>query len=152
MIAEAPGETTITSRRRWDDGTPLAPVSHPDADQLNARLEELIGLEANWDGYGANTIDRRAIRQAVSVIKWSMDAGLPVPELFPVPSGGVQLEWTAGSVELEFEIEPDGQSAVFVGDDAVAGRRFDGELPRDQSLFQQAVATLRANLGEHAGG
>lgn len=148
MIADGPGETTSRTQDYITDATPRAPELPPGLDELAARFVEIAGLADDWDDYGARSIDRRAILLAARFIKATSQAGLPAPEVFPIPNGGVQLEWTARTMELELEIEPGGATAVFVGDDAESGRRFDGEIPRDSALFRQAVATIGSRLGE----
>ncbi len=151
MIADAPpSETTLHLPQRVDDITPRAPQFGDGAEQLEARFAELAELREGWDGYGAQPIDRHALVLAERVVRDTLKAGWPTPELFPVPDGGVQLEWGAGSMELELEIEPGGRGVVFVGDDPKSGRRFDGELPRDAALLRQAATTLGVRLRERA--
>jgi hypothetical protein len=77
-------------------------------------------------------------------LEQALRLGLPDPSVFPLANGGVQLEWTAGSVELDLEIEPDGTSGVFVCDDQQLGQKIDGELPRESALFNLALARLFA--------
>lgn len=110
-------------------------------DALLSRLEELAGLNADWDGYGAHALSPLALNTAGQVIDQVLREPLPPPKLVPVPSGGVQLEWAAGSVEIDLEIQPDGR-AVFVCDDDGAGDQLDGELPNDQALFGVALRRL----------
>ena len=142
LMADAPGETTWRPAAAIDDETPRAPEHRVGSDEMDARLTELADLTDSWDGYEAKPIDRRALAVAVAMIKSAVGTGMSNPEIFPVPNGGVQLEWSVGSMELELEIEPGGAAVVFVGDDEESGRRFDGELPRDAALFRQAVAAL----------
>lgn len=111
---------------------------------LTKRLEELALLESDWDGYGATPIDRRALERARLLVEQGLRSSLPLPALVPVPDGGVQLEWTAGPVELEMEIEPGGHSAIFVCDDHQARQKMDGELPADQALLTRAIHRLAA--------
>jgi hypothetical protein len=105
----------------------------------------LSALPEGWDSYGARPIDRSALRRAQLIAERALTLPLPAPRLLPVPSGGVQLEWSAGPVEVELEIEPGGASAVFVCDDAQASQRIDGELPADDGLFNLALARLAAH-------
>lgn len=112
--------------------------------RIAERLAQLTSLVAGWDGADAQAIDRAAVTTAATVLAQVTPAGLPEPELFPVPDGGIQIEWRAGPVEIELEIEPHGQAAVFVCDDEQAGQKIDGELPADLSRFALALARLNA--------
>ncbi len=112
--------------------------------RLDRRLDELTTLASNWDGSGAQSVDRGALRLAGAVIIQALRAGLPEPEIFPVPDGGVQIEWQAGPVELELEIECGGQVGVFVCDDEQAAQQIDGQIPEDLSRFALALARLNA--------
>lgn len=145
MIAEAPGETRVYIRGGEGDETPRAPNPSVGVYACDARLVELTELEPDWDGYAAQPVDSRALIVATNMIRWSVRAGFPAPEIFPVPSGGVQLEWSVGPMELEFEIEPGALTAIFVGEDRQTGRHFDGEFPRDVALWRQALVTLAAH-------
>lgn len=129
-------------------GASLAPpaASHYLESEQHARerLDQISGLGAGWDGEHAEPIDGLAVSFAWSVIQQALRAGLPDLEIFPVPDGGVQLEWRAGPVELELEIEPGARAVIFACDDERAGQQIDGELPRDESRFALALARLNA--------
>ncbi len=109
------------------------------------RFAELERLAPDWDGYGAQAIDAPALRAARAVLGQPAFRDLPTPELFPLPSSGVQLEWTAGLLELELEIGPGGATAVFVCDEEGTHYRFDGMLPGDEQRLQLALARLAAH-------
>ncbi len=140
--------TLIPEQSDFAAGASVAPRGTGDylalEEGLRARLDELGGLDSGWDGESARSIDALALRVAWSVVEQALRAHLPEPEVFPVPDGGVQLEWSAGPVELELEIEPNGSAVVFVCDDEQAGQRIDGELPGDESRFGLALARLNA--------
>jgi hypothetical protein len=149
MITEVYGETTIPSYSRRSDETRGIPLA-VGASGLPSELVDLVALEAGWDGYAAAPINRLALTLSARLMAMATRMDMPRPEVFPVPSGGVQLEWTAGPMELELEIEPGAQVVVFVGDDSETGRRFDGELPRDQALFSRAMANFITRLSERS--
>lgn len=140
---------TLDTLQEFVAGASTAPADLLSSGRIDARvsqrLRELSALEAGWDGEDARTVDPSALVTAGQVIAQAIIAGLPEPELFPVPDGGVQVEWHAGPVELEVEIEPDQRGIVFVCDDEQAGQQIDGELPADQSRFSLAIARLAAH-------
>lgn len=113
-------------------------------DKVFRRLEELAELSSDWDGYGAQQLDRFALQRALDLVSWVLDRGLPVPQVFPLANGGIQVEWSVESLELDLELEPGGRSAVFVGDDRAFDQQFDGELPADLNRFQLALQRLAA--------
>lgn len=114
---------------------------------LVAKLTELGALQQDWDGYGAARVDPWAIVRARQVAEHALEHKLPTPRVLPLPNGGVQLEWGAGPVELELEIEPGGAAAVFVCDDEETGQQIDGALPKDGGRFDFALAHLLAMSG-----
>lgn len=131
----APGSTEAPPGSGW---------SGEEREKAVIALAALAELQDDWDGYGAARIDPAAVRFAQLLIDQLISGGANAPSVLPVPDGGVQLEWSAGPVELEFEIEPGGQSAVFVCDDAVGSQRIDGELPGDEQLLSLAFARFIA--------
>jgi hypothetical protein len=110
---------------------------------LAERISEIAALVDNWDSYGAVPTNPLALRRAQLVAERMLTLPLPAPRLFPVPDGGVQLEWSAGPVELELEIQPGGH-VVFVCDDTQSNQRIDGELPANQGLLRLAFARIAA--------
>ena len=60
------------------------------------RLEELSALEAGWDGYDAPKISEKAIKTAKAI------------QIVPMSNGGVSIEWHAGGVDLEIDINENG--------------------------------------------
>lgn len=132
----APGHTSVPEGVGWA-GTPREAVA--------ARFEELAALDPDWDTYGSKPVDPDALRESQAFVERLLQQPIPVPSILPVPDGGVQLEWSAGAVELELEFEPGASVAVFVCDDHEAGQQIDGELPRDGGLFRIALERLAAH-------
>lgn len=108
---------------------------------LFSRLDALASLAENWDGYGAHALSPFALNAAGQVIDQLLREPLPPPTIVPVPSGGVQLEWVAGTVEIDLEIRPDGDG-IFVCDDDALAEQLDGELPEDLALFRTVLRRL----------
>lgn len=69
---------------------------------------QLANLRDDWDSYGSPPISPAALHTSTRLIAMIDPGDLPVPCVFPVPGGGMQLEWIVGQRELELEILPDG--------------------------------------------
>lgn len=108
-------------------------------------IDELRKLRSGWDGSDARPVDGAALAAAKAVVDRTGSTGLPEPELFPVPDGGVQIEWRAGPVEIELEIESGGRRIAFVCDDEQAGQQIDGVLPADRSRLALAFSRLSSH-------
>jgi hypothetical protein len=87
-------------------------------------------LPQGWDHAGSPPPADKAVERAIYVIISAAKLGfddIAAPHVFPVPGGGVQLEWLQGDRRLEVEVLPDG-STQFVsirGGDPVK----EGEYP-----------------------
>jgi hypothetical protein len=91
----------------------------PDTSRLSAsnrRLDELAALPDDWDSYGAPPLSATAIRHARGTLLALTEqpdllgvSGVNPAHIAPLPSGGVQLEWTGPRAEIEVEIAPDGK-------------------------------------------
>jgi hypothetical protein len=134
--------------------------------------ERLLGLASEclapvktlawgWDGRRARPVTPSAARSAAVILAglWSAAASHPEgtysgdfvlkPQMFPLPDGGVQLEWHAGSAELEVAAMPDG-SMVITAVDPEQGIDVTVELdprwpgrPVDPAVHLLAVITQR---------
>jgi hypothetical protein len=91
-------------------------------DQVNG----LLHLRAGWDGRRALPLTDAAINQAIALLfAVATDLSLP-PQIFPLPDGGLQMEWHAGQ-SIEIEVDGSGGAHVLVADDG-------GELVMNQDL------------------
>ncbi|HTA98830.1 MAG TPA: hypothetical protein VK730_14455 [Solirubrobacteraceae bacterium] len=106
---------------------------------LGEALHRLVDLEPNWDSYGALPPSRAALRHAWALASMLVEHGLPIPQVFPTRSGGIQLEWHVTHASLEWEIDASAASGVFVFDHHVTGQRLDGELPKDLDPLAEAL-------------
>ena len=72
------------------------------------KIEELASLPAGWDSDGAVKIDPTCVDVAYRTLTALM-IGNPVlipPTVVPTTTGGVQLEWHSGGVDVEISVEP----------------------------------------------
>ena len=87
-------------------------LNDEDASKMSALLDEIndiAGLADGWyDGEG-KAPHPHAIRGARRLAPSFVFSGLPQPHAFPVPDGGVMLEWELPdiSASIEFEISAD---------------------------------------------
>lgn len=81
------------------------------------RLDEIAGLEGNWDSYHALPISPEAIdtgRRVLAVIAMLTEISPNLAaQVVPTVDGGVQMEWHEGGWNAEISIEPDGKLDVW---------------------------------------
>lgn len=102
--------------------TPL-PTWAGDAEQ---QLQLLVELPRGWDGRRAEPVTELAVKTVVLVLAEVMAGGTPSPQYFPLPDGGLQVEWHAGGHDIEVEVEGDGSLHVLSAEPE--GTAVDAEL------------------------
>lgn len=84
---------------------PEAVSDHRDSLEVTLQLEELRKLEDGWlDGEGIAMPAAGLDRLAAGFEKYYPEE-LPLPRIYPTPTGGAQLEWTLGSNEVSVEVD-----------------------------------------------
>lgn len=128
--------------------TPLAAPRRAPADTsvqpLGAALQALVDLDDGWDSYGALAPSPTALAFAWTAASPLCELGIP-PQVFPTRRGGVQLEWHTPMTSLEWEVDPDGRTGVFIFDNHATGEKFDGELPADADRLALALTQVYSN-------
>jgi hypothetical protein len=64
------------------------------------KINEMYKFEEGWDGYDANPISKEILDLTKSLLKRIKMQ----PEVFPVATGGIQLEYEKGNNYLEIEL------------------------------------------------
>lgn len=109
-------------------------------------LDELWGLPDGWDGAGSCAVTDAAIEAAASVVFEVMpDSGLPTPQVVPLRSGGLQVEWHVYRNDLEIEVRPTGELYVY-GETSDGKEIINDSLSPIQSLGVTQRQTIRKYL------
>jgi hypothetical protein len=146
--SQTPATTSTT--RTTTARAPSQRLELPSLAPFGEALDALVGLEPDWDSYGALPPSPLALQYAWIFVSMLVENGLSIPQVFPTRSGGIQLEWHLPHASLEWEADSHAASGSFAFDDRVTGERLDGELPGD--LDGLAAALNRLLAGEHAAG
>jgi hypothetical protein len=89
--------------------------------------------EPNWDGEGADAVEREAFQTAYLLIE-SLPSGIPSPTITAEPDGHLNFEWYKNPRRiLSVSISPDGTLywAALVGSEDPRGScQFNGEFPK----------------------
>ncbi len=79
-----------------------------------AKIDEIAGMQDNWDGYGAIRIGQEAQRNAKAALN-ILHKYAPIPDVTPNPNGTISLEWESfegfghleiGRTRFSFYIKP----------------------------------------------
>lgn len=114
------------------------------ASYLEAQINGLLRLPPGWDSYHADQVTIEAVQGAVSVVS-SLASDLSVPPLvFPLPDGGLQIEWHAGRESVEIEVDGTGDAHLLVTD-SNGTVLINAELvPGDEVMLKEARIALDA--------
>jgi hypothetical protein len=96
-------------------------IDYPPVEPLESalgRLLELAALPGGWDSYGAAPVSPSARTAAAAMLLFAWQEGVVQqsgrPEIFPVPTGGLQFEWHGDNGEIEIEIAPNGSASSLI--------------------------------------
>jgi hypothetical protein len=114
LVAQWSGVTPVVNSTAW-----LRAAQH--------KISELAQLADNWDSYGSRPIQPKAIEQTSEALRHLSAINLPLPQIFPVPGGGLQIEFEYNGRELEIEFLPDGSIGYLLV--AQNGEMHEGSIP-----------------------
>ena len=87
------------------------------ATHMEQQINGLLRLAPGWDGRRARPLTDEAVGSAIGLLfAVASDLSLP-PQLFPLPDGGLQMEWHAGQ-SVEIEVDAVGDAHVLVADES----------------------------------
>lgn len=121
-------------------GGPVDPL------EVALQLEDLRKLEDGW-------LNGEGVAPPAEGLEWLADAfgrhypeELPLPHIYPTPTGGAQLEWTFGSNEVSVEVDLTKKIGEWHRVDVSSGRDEMGPLdltvPRGWSTLRERIGQL----------
>jgi len=113
------------------------------------KLNQLLRLERGWDALGATQVSETASVAAILWLDLLAEDDTFSPQIFPLPNGGVQVEWLAGGESLEIEIGPQNTVGV-LGLDAAGNVLVEGDYP-DPHGSSELIMAARKHLSALSG-
>jgi len=112
------------------------------------KLQDLAQLSDNWDSYAGLSPTKDALMGAVQLAMDLFDEYTPTPDVFPVPNGNVQFEWSCLGLDIEIEIESN-RKCVACFDDLQSGESWERVFTFDLTELSQVIAELTARNRPH---
>lgn len=104
-------------------------------------IKRLTSLPTDWDSYGGESLDVRAVRRSLGLFPVFVRPDVPDPTVVPTRNGGLQFEWHRAGIDLEIKVSPTGPITYFVAD-ANAGTELEWEGAADREEIQLALTRL----------
>lgn len=79
-------------------------------------VDALRHLAAGWDGWRAQPLTEAAVVAALTIAFRLVDGHHLLPQIFPLPDGGLQLEWHVFGTDVEIEVDGSGSPFGFATD------------------------------------
>ena len=105
----------------------------PWVDPVVRRLRELVSLPVNWDPRGSRPMNADDLRDALDFLPRVMKDDTSVPWIGLLASGGLQLTWHSGDVEVEAIFDrARGEREILV---SVGDNEWDAPVDHGHALF-----------------
>jgi hypothetical protein len=113
---------------------PRATLSEPEvtwAKAVRDRLNHICALPAGWDGYRGRPTRFDVAQFAVQLLRRVCKPHTPAPDIVPLPSGGLQIEWHAPNATIELTIRAPLQVEAWVADPQAQDEEIEFPLTND---------------------
>lgn len=110
------------------------------------QLQSLTNLGPNWDGYNALPPTNEAILATIMLAGGMFGISTPRPDVFPVPNGSIQIEWSCFNLEIEVEVVRNDEFFLFA-EDLVSGEIKEEKLDINLSSISELMKTLHERAG-----
>ena len=119
------------------------------AQPIGSQLDQLRLLQDGW-------LEGKGLSPPESSLDWLQDAfdrhfpdEAPLPHLYPTETGGVQAEWSIGSMEISLDLDLDTRSGEWHALDTDAGkveeRTLDGDDSSDWKWLARRIEAMVAD-------
>jgi hypothetical protein len=106
-------------------------------------IRDLAELKPGWNDEGAPAIDARSVSQALQFLAAEVSPWTAAPSVVPTPTGGVQLEWHRGGLDVEIEFNANEEPRLSLGERDNVASRWHGPLSRGVLRFNEIAHSLR---------
>lgn len=110
--------------------------------QTNNLLYRIIGLDNNWDSYGAKRISSKVAEAVSDLLCDIMQKTTPAPQIVPSATGSIQLEWHLKGIDLEIEVKSFSKFHVFFEDAQNEELPWEGSIDVDLSKLVHYINLL----------
>ena len=80
-------------------------ITHEPNQSINQQLDYMLNIPDEWNGPGSTAISAQDIVWLRDILKQYWLADMPIPFLFPMENGGIELEWYISYSEHGLEID-----------------------------------------------
>ena len=105
------------------------------------QFESLLRLPFNWDGYGAESPKLPIVGKVILLLGDLLQDSSPPPSVIPTLEGGIQVEWHRRGIDLEIEIQPNGQNVAFY-QDRRNGDEWEGDPAENRDDLKRIIRLL----------
>ena len=118
-------------------------------DQVCSRLTDIDNLQPGWDGYGADKFAKKTVNFAGMLLAtvWAEAIALSFPNIGPMSSGAIMIEWRSRTHELTVEVNRANDVDVLI-EDLRTGVSTEFHLMSDfakiSDALEQSVPAVRA--------
>ncbi|MBL4865287.1 MAG: hypothetical protein JKY67_02800 [Pseudomonadales bacterium] len=110
--------------------------------QIREKISDLSSLAENWDGYNAKKISQPAFYGALDFAIEMILSDTPMPDIFPVPNGNIQMEWSCYGIDLEVEIKSQSTCIVLFEDLDDPNNQWEEVIGYDRTKVSEAIKSL----------
>jgi|AntDryMetagUQ889_1029465.scaffolds.fasta_scaffold03891_2 hypothetical protein len=124
---------------------PIETEPAPWLSSVAARLDALLRLPQDWDGYGGAPISAEQATRALDFLLRLMRPTTARPAIGPLSDGGLQVDWHRGQLDVEVMFS-EGPNAGLYWLDLETGHEFEGPIDTGIEGLRRLMDRLEGDL------